>query len=109
MTSKIVTTRRSDQSRINQYQFLAKCGHGVFGEVYKATDDSGNEFAIKIIPRNKLRSNPESKAKMNEIEVLKDLHHPNIVHLCEVVDDPFYPQLYLVFKFLPGSTLQDRV
>ena len=43
--------------------------------------------------------------KMHEYEVLKNLHHPNIVHLCEVIDDIEAKEIYIVFIFLTGQSL----
>lgn len=47
----------------------------------------------------------QSQYVLNEVEVLKNLHHPNIVHLAEVIDDKADDKLYLVMQYLPGSSL----
>jgi len=43
---------------------------------------------------------------LNELKALKQLHHPNIVQLKEVIDDVDNKELYLVMEHLPGKTLQ---
>ena len=38
-----------------------------------------------------------------EIALLKKLHHPNIVKLVEVLDEPKEDILYMVFELMPGG------
>jgi serine/threonine protein kinase len=57
---------------------------------------------MKIIKKDRLPSIAGNKLLLNEVEVLKNLHHPNIVHLVEVIDDPGDGNLYLVMQYLPG-------
>ncbi|SOV05485.1 related to calcium/calmodulin dependent protein kinase C [Ustilago sp. UG-2017a] len=42
-----------------------------------------------------------------EIAILKKLHHPNVVKLFEVLDDPSKDSLYMVFEFCPDGTVID--
>ena len=49
-----------------------------------------------MINRNKLPGRGLNEALKNEINAHRGLHHPNIVHLKEVIDDPKAPHLYLV-------------
>jgi serine/threonine protein kinase len=59
-------------------------------------DSLDKTYAVKIINRNKLPERGMNSALSNEINALTGLHHPNIVHLKEVIDDPEAPVLYLV-------------
>jgi serine/threonine protein kinase len=78
-----------------------RIGSGAFGVVYKAVDLSrpGKRFAIKVICKSKLQGTDKIKIS-NEYTVLQDLHHPNIVHLCEVIDDANDDRIYIVFIYL---------
>ena len=64
---------------------------GTFGEVFLViepsteADDLDKQFAMKVIRRKNLSK--FSEVFNNELEVLRGLHHPNIVHLVEVIDD----------------------
>ena len=67
---------------------------GVFGEVYlvvepsKEADHLDKQFAMKVIRRKNLsKCSNQLEVFNNELEVLRGLHHPNIVHLVEVIDD----------------------
>jgi len=49
---------------------------------------------------NEIRTN-----LINEIKVLKELRHPNIVQLKEVIDDEQSKYLYMVMEYLPGQNV----
>jgi calcium/calmodulin-dependent protein kinase kinase 2 len=40
-----------------------------------------------------------------EIAIMKNLRHPNIVSLMEVIDDPSAKQVYLIQEYLEGGPL----
>jgi len=57
-------------------------GRGLFGEVRKVTDRrSGFMYALKIIPKETLRSHDLVEQLRREICILQELRHPNIVEL----------------------------
>jgi len=67
-------------------------GEGSFGVVFKAKDKvSGEQVAIKRIPREKIRN---YQRFLNEINALKMLDHPNIIKLFEIYEDE--TDVYLV-------------
>lgn len=77
---------------------IEKIGEGTYGVVYKAKDKlTGRLVALKKIRLETEREGVPSTA-IREISVLKDLAHPNIVQLFDVVDANKH--LYLVFEFL---------
>ena len=43
----------------------------------------------------------------HEIAILKKLHHPHVVKLYEVLDDPSKDSLYMVFEYCPDGTVID--
>ena len=87
---------------INNYEILGDIGSGVHGKVKKAKDcESGVIVAIKIINRvtkkrlgNYDPNEQENKIK-REIAIMKKCHHPNIVNLIEVIDNPNSQKVYL--------------
>ncbi|KAJ9448225.1 Cell division protein kinase 2-like protein CRK1 [Diplonema papillatum] len=81
-----------------KYTKLDKVGEGAFGVVYKAKDkDSGEIVALK---RVRLDGEDEGVpcTAIREISLLKELKHPNIVRLMDVVYTTH--KLTLVFEFL---------
>jgi serine/threonine protein kinase len=55
---------------------------------------------MKVIKKDKLRVNftsqKESTLCVNELKALKNLHHPNIVQIKEVINDTKEKNLYLI-------------
>lgn len=85
-------------SNLDKYQRLEKLGEGTYGVVYKAKNLETNEIvAIKKIRLEKEDDGVPSTA-IREISLLKNLKHPNIVELREVLF--CQEQLYLVFEYL---------
>ena len=87
------------QDTINEaYQKLEKIGEGTYGVVYKAMDK--NTQRIVALKKIRLESEEEGvpSTAIREISLLKELAHPNIVRLLEVVHNK--AKLYLVFEFL---------
>jgi len=84
---------------MENFQRIEKIGEGTYGVVYKATDRLTNQFvALKKIGLESETEGVPSTA-IREIALLKELDHPAIVQLMDVVhsDDQ---KLYLVFEYL---------
>ncbi|XP_069683438.1 uncharacterized protein [Periplaneta americana] len=114
--SKQVSRGKSgDYIQLNQYRLMDSIGQGSYGIVKLAyNEEDETHYAMKILSKKKLlkkagvfgRAAP-NRNKVNpldrvyrEIAILKKLHHPNIVKLYEVLDDPVEDHLYLVFELL---------
>ena len=86
------------QPRIERYEKLDLIGEGTYGIVYKARDnESGKIYALKKI---RLESEEEGipSTAIREIALLKELQHPNIVRLVNVLHTD--KKLTLVFEYL---------
>lgn len=80
-----------------RYRMMRKLGEGTYGVVYKALDtQSGKHVAIKKIRLGSEEEGMPSTA-LREISILKEIHHPNIVNLLEVISKS--QKLELVFEF----------
>lgn len=82
---------------MEQYEKLEKVGEGTYGVVYKAQDSQGEIFALKTIRLEQEDEGIPSTA-IREISLLKELQHPNIVRLCDVIHTE--RKLTLVFEYL---------
>ncbi|XP_059054558.1 cyclin-dependent kinase 2 [Achroia grisella] len=83
---------------MENYSTVEKIGEGTYGVVYKARDrTTGQEIALKKI---KLENEPEGvpSTALREISVLRELKHPSVVQLLDVLLTE--NKLYLVFEFL---------
>ena len=46
---------------------------------------------------------------MAEFNALKTLHHPNIVQLYEIIDDPNESEIMLVMDLIEGGTVEEKL
>ncbi|KAH8650249.1 kinase-like domain-containing protein [Tricladium varicosporioides] len=97
----------TDRKLINQYEIIDEIGRGAQSKVKLARSlEREGYIAIKIIPRfskkrrlGSVTISPEEKTE-REIAVLKKTHHPNVVSLLEVIDDPGLKKIYLVLEYV---------
>ena len=83
------------------YKIQKIIGKGAFGVVYKAFElCSGRIVAIKQIPVNA----ENKKSVIKEIELLKNLEHPNIVKYYNFLKEDNH--IYIIMEYLEGSTLR---
>ncbi|CAI2355162.1 unnamed protein product [Caenorhabditis sp. 36 PRJEB53466] len=98
--------RRSDQDvHVGKYKLLKTIGKGNFAKVKLAKHViTGHEVAIKIIDKTAL--NPSSLQKLfREVKIMKQLDHPNIVKLYQVMETE--QTLYLVLEYASGGEVFD--
>lgn len=83
---------------MDKYEKLERAGEGTYGVVYKARDRYTNE----VIALKKIRLEQEDEGvpstAIREIALLKELRHPNVVRLYDVIHSD--KRLYLVFEFV---------
>eukprot|EP00850_Spirogloea_muscicola_P016871 SM000140S00620 [mRNA] locus=s140:361642:364306:+ [translate_table: standard] len=97
---------------VNQYVREHKLGTGSYGKVVLHRNlETGKLYALKIVHKSrlkKLRVAPAETALMDvmrEVAIMKQLDHPNIVNLEEVIDDPAQDKLYMVLEYVEGGCL----
>eukprot|EP00944_MAST-04C_sp_MAST-4C-sp1_P000942 g942.t1 len=95
---------------VNNYKMLDKLGKGQFGTVRKCVDiDTKKEYAVKIVKRsllkNRIGSANIAEQLKQEVDILKQLRHPNAVLLHEVIDDDSLPKFYIIQEFVSGGVL----
>ncbi|XP_068081142.1 cyclin-dependent kinase 2 isoform X4 [Anabrus simplex] len=83
---------------MDNFTKIEKIGEGTYGVVYKARDrKTGSLVALKKIRLDSELEGVPSTA-IREISLLKELNHPNVVRLLDVVHSD--KKLHLVFEFL---------
>ncbi|NXY53107.1 STK36 kinase, partial [Callaeas wilsoni] len=102
---------------MENYHVLELIGEGSFGRVYKGRQKhSAQVVALKFIPKVG-RSEKELKNLQREIEIVRDLHHPNIIQMLDsfetakevvVVTDYAEGELFQILED-DGSLPEDQV
>ena len=90
------------------YQKIEKLGEGAYGAVYKVKrkNSSNRDIirAMKEISKDSIGSSEEYREELrNEIEVLKNLDHPNIMKIFEFFEDD--ENMYLINEFCGGGDI----
>ncbi|CDW86359.1 UNKNOWN [Stylonychia lemnae] len=89
------------------YSIGTALGTGAFGEVRKCSNrKTGAIRAVKIIRKDSLDAKEKARF-FQEIEILRQLDHPNIVRLYEVFQDD--KRYYLVTELCTGGELFDEI
>lgn len=92
----------------DRYQRVKKLGSGAYGEVLLCKDKQmGAERAIKIIKKSSVSMTTNSGSLLEEVAVLKQLDHPNIMKLYEFFEDK--RNYYLVMELYRGGELFDEI
>ena len=91
-----------------RYQIEERLGVGGMATVYKATDPNLKRVvAVKLIHPH-LATDPQFVRRFEEeATAVAQLRHPNIVQVFDYAADG--ETYYIVFEFVPGETLQDRL
>uniref|UniRef100_A0A8C4RQU1 Myosin light chain kinase family member 4 n=1 Tax=Erpetoichthys calabaricus TaxID=27687 RepID=A0A8C4RQU1_ERPCA len=80
-------------------------GGGRFGQVHKCTEkSSGLTLAAKII---KARGSKEKEEVKNEIQVMNQLNHANLIQLYAAFESKY--EIVLVMEYVEGGELFDRI
>eukprot|EP01062_Namystynia_karyoxenos_P025411 TRINITY_DN1999_c1_g2_i2.p1 TRINITY_DN1999_c1_g2~~TRINITY_DN1999_c1_g2_i2.p1 ORF type:complete len:335 (+),score=137.51 TRINITY_DN1999_c1_g2_i2:83-1006(+) len=89
---------------LGRYRMQRKLGEGTYGVVYKGLDtQTGTAVAIKKIRLGNEEEGMPSTA-LREISILKEVYHPNVVNLLDVVCRT--QKLELVFEFCDSDLKQ---
>ncbi|PYH95422.1 kinase-like protein [Aspergillus ellipticus CBS 707.79] len=97
------------ETTFGQYILGQTLGEGEFGKVKLGWKRDGTiQVAIKLIRRESLGSNPSRLPKIyREISILRELAHPNIVRLHEMVETDRH--IGIIMEYASGGELFDHI
>ncbi|EFC47690.1 serine/threonine protein kinase [Naegleria gruberi] len=94
--------------RVGKYELFEKLGEGNFSKVKRAIDtETQIQYAIKIVDISSVAKEGMEKQVRNEISVLKQIKHPNVVQLKEVLKSA--NNIYIVMELITGGELFDKI
>jgi hypothetical protein len=92
---------------VGRYALLTKVGEGGMGVVHLAEYPAGNHVAIKLL-RPHVVSDDHGRARMaREVTSLRRVRSPRVAEVYDA--DPWGETPYIVTRFVPGPSLQERV
>jgi formylglycine-generating enzyme required for sulfatase activity len=94
-------------SRLGNYLIEGELGRGGMGVVLKAKDDLGRTVAIKVLPRTLVSDARLLERFKREAMAGARVVHPNVTLVYTHGEANGWP--FLVFEFMPGGSLHDRV
>ncbi|CAH8537728.1 unnamed protein product [Heterobilharzia americana] len=108
LRSKSRNNKTWGERSVTAFDTLIQVGEGTYGHVYKAKDKITGEY--KALKKVRLENEREGFpiTAVREIKILRQLRHPNIVNLCEIVTDKDDPTdfkkdkgaFFLVFDYM---------
>ena len=114
---KIMVSKKNKSRQKGNYILEETIGEGAFAKVKLAKHIiTGEKVAIKILPKKNIESNisPTNNINSNnsskiqkEINILRSLHHKNIIQLYEIIETKNH--LYIVMEYCEGKELFDYI
>ena len=94
--------------KIGNYVLFDQIGKGTFSKVTKAIHIlTSQQVAVKILDKEKIEDEIDLERIFREIEILKNIHHPNIVQMYETYST--IHNFYLMMEFVSGGDLFDYI
>lgn len=121
VTKQIIRGRTKDGlTTINNYTIHQSLGKGSYGKV-KLCSHSGTSYAIKIYSKNllsrkkdyiknsfgRLEASTALQAVLRELEIMKRLNHPNLIHLHEILEDQTSDKLFMVIDYCEKGSIME--
>ena len=83
-------------------------GKGQYGTVHRATNKlTRGRFAVKVCHKAEIATEAEELALLNEVNILRRLHHPNIIRFYDMHDSG--TDFFIVTELVLGGELFDRI
>src|SRR6185437_7883037 len=95
-----------------RYRLDAQIGRGGMSTVYRAFDANlERRVAIKLLHREIASDSDQLERFRREARAVAQLSHPHIVSVIDAGDDsdPTHPRPHIVFEYVEGETLKDRI
>lgn len=100
----IKKNKRLPPTTLDYYKFIKLVGKGAFGKVTLGVHKlTGSEVAIKTIEKSYMKDDFSRKKVLQEVYILKNIKHSNVIRLLEVFESPKH--LLIVMEYSGGGDL----
>lgn len=94
---------------MENYERIADIGKGSFGSVSKIRRRSDNQTLVwKELNYGKM-SDKEKHMLVSEVNILRDLRHPNIVRYYDRIIDKESTKIYIVMEYCEGGDMAQLI
>ncbi|OMJ73762.1 hypothetical protein SteCoe_27471 [Stentor coeruleus] len=90
----------------NYYEILKVIGSGSLGTLFYAKHIQTQEFRT-LREINKMTLKDDTLSIVQEISILKDLDHPNVLKVYEAIETP--RSVYIALEYISGHSLMEKV
>lgn len=112
--AKLVAEENASKSKFPRYhglerwELVEKMGDGAFSNVYRARDLEGThgEVAIKVVRKYEM-NNLQRANILKEVQIMRQIDHPNIVKLIDFSESRQY--YYIILELAPGGELFHQI
>jgi serine/threonine-protein kinase ULK/ATG1 len=89
---------------VGNYTLVEKLGQGSYATVYKGYHKvNGGDYAVKVISRQRIGNEKLQRNLEQEISIMKDISHENVVRLFGTFTSK--NNIYLVLEYCGGGDL----
>ena len=93
---------------LEDYEIISVLGEGTFGVVKLGKDNiTGEKVAIKILEKKKIINKDDEIRVEREIDILKRVHHINVISMKEIKKDE--DNIYLIMEFCEKGELFNHI
>ena len=93
---------------MENYEFVCQIGKGNFGRISKIIRKSDRKTLIwKELDYGQM-SEKEKEQIVSEVNILRELKHPNIVRYYDRIIDKKHSRIYIIMEYCNGGTLKDN-
>ncbi|KAM4030295.1 myosin light chain kinase 2, skeletal/cardiac muscle isoform 1-T1 [Anomaloglossus baeobatrachus] len=102
---RMVTLRTGNVTDLYDLNMDEILGGGKFGEVHMCTEkSSGLQLVSKVL---KVQSEKDQEMALNEVNVMNQLDHPNLIQMFDAVETP--TEIFLFLEYVGGGELFERI
>jgi formylglycine-generating enzyme required for sulfatase activity len=94
-------------NQLGPYSIQGLLGRGGMGAVYRAIDASGQEIALKVLPREVTEDQRYVLRFKHEAETAARIRHPNVTRFLGAGEDK--GRLFIALELVTGGSLHERV